>query len=69
MGRLGMVEMWDVMGLNQWFVVLTTDGMRVQARTHSLRNAVVMVQEILGDEAEVMAVWDGNNIYVIDWNI
>jgi hypothetical protein len=63
-----MVEMWDVMGLNQWFVILTTDGMRIQAQTDSLRNAVVMVQALLGDEAAVMAVWDGSNVYVIDWD-
>lgn len=63
-----MVEMWDVMVPSRWFVVVTTNGMRIQARTYSLRNAVVMVQELLGDEAAVMAVWDGNNIYVIDWD-
>jgi phosphoribosylamine-glycine ligase len=63
-----MVEMWDVMVPSRWFVVLTDDGTRIQARTYSLRNAVVMVQELLGDEAAVMAVWDGNNIYVIDWD-
>ncbi len=62
-----MVETWDVMGLNQWFVVLTTDGMRIQAHTHSLRGAVVMVQELLGDDSAVMAVWDGQHIYVIEW--
>ena len=62
-----MVETWDVMGLKHWFVVLTTDGMQIQARTHSLRNAVVMVQELLGDEAAVMAVYDGSHVYLIEW--
>jgi hypothetical protein len=69
MRSLAMVEMWDVMVPNRWFVVLTDDGTRIQARTYSLRNAVVMVQELLGDDAAVMAVWDGSNVYVIDWDL
>jgi len=66
MGTL-VVETWDVMVPRRWFTVLTTDGMQVQARTHSLRNAVIMVQELLGDEAAVMAVYDGSHVYLIDW--
>jgi len=62
-----MVETWDVMVPNRWFVLVTVSGMRLEAHTDSLRNAVVMAQELLGGEDHVMAVWDGNNIYVIEW--
>jgi hypothetical protein len=62
-----MVETWDVMGPSHWFTVLMSDGVQVQARTHSLRKAVVMVQELLGDDAAVIAVFDGKNVYSIDW--
>jgi hypothetical protein len=62
------VETWDVMGPSQWFVVITDDGTRIQARTHTLRSAVIMVQELLGDEEKVMAVFDGRHLYWISWD-
>jgi hypothetical protein len=61
------LETWDVMGPSHWFTVLTSDGAQIQARTHSLRKAVVMVQELLGDDAAVIAVFDGKHVYSIDW--
>lgn len=64
-----MVETWDVMVPEQWFVIVTSTGARIQARSTSLRTAVVLAQTFLGDEDEVMAVWDGSHIYVIDWNL
>lgn len=62
-----MIEPMDVIGKPREMVVLMSNGDKVVMVADSAMQAATVARNYMGDTADVMGVFDGTAMYVIEW--
>lgn len=61
------IRTFDVIKPSRWMVAILSNGHHIQIRTYSVQRAISMIQEVIGDEFLVMALFDGTTLYQVEW--